>query len=201
MRVLLRLAVVAIASVPAIAAVAQEAYFPKATLSDNPRSDQFSVDWYSRELKLLEEPSLFKQDNNPSSESYRFLWLRTFHHPIAIRLDLRPDGSSVLTTKVADGEAGFLRSIKHLLENTSRPLPREQAKAFLAQIKRVSFWSITSPVNENGCDGAEWIIEGVQHGEYHVVHQWSPEEGPIRELGLLFVFGLAQMNIPKDQIY
>jgi len=72
----------------------------------------------------------------------------------------------------------------------------------LAQLRRVDFWSLPSHTDEeNGADGAEWIIEGVKEGKYHVVRRWSPEKGPIRELGLVFVFGMAQMNIPKDQVY
>ena len=183
------------------AALAQDAYFPEKAFSDDPWSNRFTADWYSHELRILEEPSLVKQASNASSESYRFLWLRTFHHPVAVRVDLRPDGTGVVTIKVADGGAGFPRSSVHLIEDISRPLLREQAKAFLAQIKRGNFWSIGSVPNENGLDGAEWIVEGVQHGKYHVVQQWSPKEGPIHDLGLMFVFGMALMDVPKDQIY
>jgi len=184
-----------------LAALAQDAYFPEKAFSDDPWSNRFTTDWYSHELRILEEPSLVKQAGNPPSESYRFLWLRTFRHPVAVRVDLGLDGTGVVTIKVADGEAGFPRSSAHLVENVSRPLLREQAKAFLTQIRRVNFWSIGSVANQHGLDGAEWIVEGVRHDKYHVVQQWSPDKGPIHDLGLMFVLGMAQMNVPKDQIY
>lgn len=138
---------------------------------------------------------MFETAKNTHSESYRFLWLRTFHHPIAIRLELRSDGTGALTTKVVNGEAGFLRKNNHLTENVSRPLTREQIQTFLTKIKDLEFWALPNPVHdEAGVDGAQWIIEGVKDGKYHT-------EGPVRELGLMLALGIAQMNIPKDEIF
>jgi len=186
----------------ALTLIAQDVYFPENSLERDPRSDQLKVGWYSHELKVLQEPSLLKLSNNPSLESYRFLWLRTFRPPVAIRLDLMPDGGGILTTKVANGEAGFPYTVKHLVENMSRPLTHEQTQVFLAQVNRVDFWSLPGPVDDQtGTDGSQWIIEGVREGKYHVVDRWSPGSGAIRELGLVFVFGMAQMNISKDDVY
>jgi hypothetical protein len=204
MRTLLHTALLTCSLLPlgSLLSIAQDVYFPTEALSEDSWDDQFKQDWYSHELKKLEEPSLLEESKNRLSESYRFLWLRTFHRPLAIRLDLRLNGSGILTTKVADGEAGFPHTVKHLIENVARPLSREQTRALLAQVRRTDFWSLPSHVDDQaGTDGAEWIIEGVKEGRYHVVHRWSPERGPIRELGLVFVFGMAQMDIPKDQIY
>jgi hypothetical protein len=204
MRTLLHTALLTCSLLPlgSLLSIAQHAYFPTKVLSDDSWGEQFKQGWYSHELKKLEEPSLLEESKNPLSESYRFLWLRTFRRPLAIRLDLRLNGSSILTTKVADGEAGFPHTVKHLIENVARPLSREQTQALLAQINRIEFWSLPSHVDDQaGADGAEWIIEGVKEGKYHVVHRWSPEKGPIRELGLMFVFGMARMNILKDQVY
>jgi hypothetical protein len=182
------------------ASIAQETYFPKKALGDDSRSDEFKAKWYSQELEVLQEPSLLELAKNPASESYRFLWLRTFHHPVTVRLDVRADGIGVLTTKVASGAGGFRPG--HLIENMSRPLTREQTQAFLARLTKVGFWSLPSPVNDQtGTDGSQWIIEGVKEGKYHVVDRWLPDKGAVRELGLYLAVGLAQMNVPKDEIY
>jgi hypothetical protein len=179
--------------------IAQETFFPEKALSDDSWSDRFRAKWYSRQLEALEEPSLLELAKN-SYESYRFLWLRSFHHPVAVRFDMRADGIGVLTTKVASGAGGFKPG--HLVENMSRPLTRAQTQAFLARLKKVGFWSLPSPVNDQtGPDGSEWIIEGVKEGKYHVVDRWSPNEGAVHELGLYLAIGLAQMNVPKDEIY
>jgi hypothetical protein len=187
-------------AVSAVPLVAQETYFPTNALGDDSWGDQFKAKWYSQELKVLEEPSLLDQTKNPSSESYRFLWLRSFNHPVAIRLDIRADGIGILTTKVANGTGGFRPG--HLVENTSRPITREQTQAFLARLQKVSFWSLPSHVNDQtGTDGSQWIIEGVKEGKYHLADRWSPDKGPVRDLGVHLAVGLAHMKVPKDELY
>lgn len=180
--------------------IPQEAYFPEGVLANNSWENEFRTNWYSRELRVLEEPSLFGMAKNYSWESYRFLWIRTFHHPIAIRLDIRADGIGILTTKVASGTGGFAPG--HLVENTSRPLGLDQTRAFLALTNKIGFWLL--PSNDGvkfGLDGSQWIVEGVKKGKYHVVDRWSPYEGPVHELGLTLAIGLAHMNFSKNELY
>lgn len=182
-----------------LALTAQVTFFPKQAFSDDVWSDQFMSSWYAHELGILEEPSLLQKANDVSCESYRFLWLRTFHHPIAIRLDLAADSTGILTTKIASGSAGFPRKGARLIES---PLLQQQTQAFLQRIEKTNFWELPSYVEDaRGEDGSEWIIEGVRKGRYHVVSRWTPRNGEVRELGLAFAFGLAQMNISKDELY
>jgi len=183
------------------AACAQEPYFPQGVLEDNAQGDSFRSDWYSKHLKALEEPSLLQKSKDSTAESYRFVWLRTFHHPIIVRVDIQANGGAELTTKASSGAGGYEPG--KLVENTSRPLTQKQIEGFLATIQRLQFWEL--PTHETpetvGCDGSQWIIEGIKNGKYHVVDRWTPTKGAIHDLGLTFVFGLAQMRIPKEQLY
>jgi hypothetical protein len=183
------------------AAFAQEPYFPQGVLEDNAQGDSFRSSWYSKHLKAFEEPSLLQKSKGSSAQSYRFVWLRTFHHPIILRVDVRADGSAELTTKVSNGAGGYEPG--KLIENTSRPLTQRQTETFVATIQRLQFWDL--PTHETpetvGCDGSQWIIEGIKDGKYHVVGRWKPAKGAVHDLGLAFVFGLAQMKIPKEQLY
>ena len=183
------------------AAFAQEPYFPQGILEDNAQGDSFRSDWYSKHLKALEEPSLLQKSKDSTAESYRFVWLRTFHHPIIVRVDIQANGGAELTTKVSSGAGGYEPG--KLVENTSRPLTQKQIEKFLATIQRLQFWEL--PTHETpetvGCDGSQWIIEGIKNGKYHVVDRWTPAKGAIHDLGLTFVFGLALMRIPKEQLY
>lgn len=173
-------------------------YFPDSSL--DLRQDHFKSDWYSVQLRALQEPSLYQMAKTPNTESYRFLWLRSFNNPIAVRLDPKPDGTSVLTTKVATGAGGFRPGV--LTENSSRLLTREQTEAFLSKVTEVGFWNAPNPVNDQrGTDGSQWIIEGVKSGHYHVVDRWSPTNGVARQLGLLMAFDLAKIDMPKNDIY
>jgi hypothetical protein len=182
------------------ASVAQGQYFPKLALDSHPRGDEFKQAWYSGELRALREPSLLPLTKIPSKECYRFLWLRTFNHPIAIRFTPKSDGTSVLIVKVANGWAGFHPGV--LSENSSVILTREQTQGFLTLLDKVDFWHVVNPVDDQtGTDGSQWIIEGVKGGRFHVVDRWTPRNGPVRELGLMLAFDLAHLNIPKNEVY
>jgi hypothetical protein len=179
-------------------AQAQMQYFPKSSVDS--RGNESKSAWYSFQLSALQEPSLLALTKTPFSQVYRFLWLTSFHHPVAIRLEVKPDGTSVLTTKVASGEAGFKPGV--LTENTSKTLSEVQTRSFLSLVNNLNFWSAPNPVDDQkGTDGSQWIIEGVKDGQYHVVDRWSPSSGIARELGMMLAFDLAGLDIPKNEIY
>ena len=58
-------------------------YFPEGSLSEKKYWDSFKQEWYGKHLKALKEPALFLQDQE---DTYRFLWLRTNHEPMAFSL-------------------------------------------------------------------------------------------------------------------
>ena len=183
----------------AILVMPQDSYFPNGALSDYDRVDSFKARWYSDQLRALEEPSLLEEADTPSRQSYRFVWLRTFHHPVAVRLDIMSDGTGKLTVKIANGAGGYKPG--KLIENTSPSVTQKQTDKFLEQVKDAGFWELSSYEKTSGCDGAEWIIEGVKDGKYHVVNRWTPGKGPVRELGMTLAFELARLKIPKDELY
>jgi len=173
-------------------------FFPKSSLDMG--GDDFKATWYSAQLHALEDPSLFALSKQGEAESYRFLWLRTFHHPISVRVDRQGDGSWTLTTKVANGPGGY--SPGKLTTNTSRKLTTQEALSFLSKVQNVEFWNAPNPINDQtGTDGSQWIIEGVKTGHYHVMDRWMPKDGPTRDLGLFLAFDLARLSIPKNEIY
>ncbi len=173
-------------------------FFPKNSLGL--RDDRFKARWYSSQLEALDEPSLLKMANDPASHSYRFLWLRTFDHPIAVRVELKPDGTGILTTKVASGCGGYRPGV--LTQNTSRALTPTEVSLLLSQVEKVGFWTAPNPLNDQrGTDGAQWIIEGVRDRKYHVIDRWTPNDGAARDLGVLFAFRLAKLKVPTNKIY
>jgi hypothetical protein len=196
-----RICLIAVVVLAAIPSTAQTAYFPSHAFDTDARLNKFVNDWYSGQLCALHEPSLLTQSEIPSTQSYRFLWLRTFHHPIAVRLEVEANGTSILTTKIASGAGGY--SPGHLVANTSKPLTKQQTDSFLHKINADKFWELPPVLlkERQGDDGSQWIIEGVKDGKYHLVDQWSPEQGPIHDLGTALAFELAGLQIPKAEIY
>jgi len=200
-RTMRRIALVAVVLLCILGAYGQEPYFPKGAFSDDTHVDPFIARWYSTYLTALREPSLLQLTGKPSCETYRFVWLRTFHHPVIVRLDIRADGIGELTAKVSNGTGGYEPG--QLIQDISRPLTREQTDTFLAKVGTVKFWELPSYENSGGGgeDGSQWIIEGVKEGKYHVVDRWTPSKGAVRELGLTLALGLAELKVPKDELY
>jgi hypothetical protein len=198
---LFRLCSIAAFLLAATLSTAQTSFFPSHAFDTDTRYNHFIDDWYSHQLRALNEPSLLTQSKDPSAQSYRFLWLRTFHHPIAVRLDLKSDGTAILTTKISSGAGGYAPG--HLVMNTSKPLTKQQTDIFLHKINIDKFWELppTPLKDRQGDDGSEWVIEGIKDGKYHLATQWAPTEGPIHDLGTALAFDLAALQIPKAEIY
>ncbi len=179
---------------------AQSEYFPSGSLSEYVESDRFCARWYTEQLKALREPSLWLLSKTQKEQSYRFLWLRSFHHPVAIRIDVQPDGTSRLTTKITSGAGGYKPG--HLLQDEKSTLTKEQTELFLRRIKENKFWDLEGiEKSSGGCDGAQWIIEGVNDGKYRVLTRWTPRDGPIRAIGLFLLHDLAKLKIPDKELY
>lgn len=183
---------------------AQETYFPPRSFGDGEFA-KVATDVNAFLLKRLEEPSVFAQARNKFSETYRFLWFRTFHNPIAVRLDVQPDGTGILTIKVADGHAGFPYTVKKLVQNTQRVLSRTQTEAFRKEVEAEKFWA--APTRDRGgpdatdCDS--WIFEAARNGDYHLVQRAVPNRlqqstRVVKKLGLALAIDLGQMDIPKE---
>jgi len=185
--------------------IAQEPYFPPSVFGEG-KWGVFEARIDGFYLKRLQEPSLLTEAQSTSTEAYRFLWLRTFHNPVAVRMELQSNGSSILTIKVADGHAGFPRTVTKLIQNTTRSISREQTDAFRKKVQTEGFWNARSrdigAPDTTDADG--WIFEAVTKGKYHIVTRTIPNTLPetcktVQNLGLMLAIDLGQLNIPEDE--
>jgi hypothetical protein len=181
------------------ATLGQVRYFPIGSLSDDHQSDRFRAKWYSEQLSALKEPSLWELSTTQKTQSYRFLWLRTFHHPIAIRIDVNADGTSRLTTKMTSGAGGYAPG--KLVENHTVTISKDRTNLFLGKIEDRKFWKLPSVEGTGGNDGAQWIIEGIKDGSYKIVDQWTPRDGDIRAIGLMMLNDLAKLKLDPAEVY
>jgi hypothetical protein len=180
---------------------AQGNYFPERTFGDEPAIHNSWATRYSKYLIALQEPSLSSRSKSGASESYRFLWLRTFHRPVSVRLDVGNDGVATVTTKMTSGVGGA--GPGHLIESRTRRLTKKETDRFVNQVSESEFWKL--PTHEDpvigGPDGSQWVIEGTKNGKYHAVDRWSPKDGAVRILGLALAIDLGQLNLPAKEIY
>ena len=178
---------------------AENFFYPAALLHpDRPDIDQFVRAWYSSNLAAMHEPSL-SCGSDRNSDVYRFLWLRSFHHPIAVRIT-REDRAARLEFVELSSRRG--NEPGKILRQIEKQLSPAELNHFEAVLIAADFWEM--PVNpspdEEGLDGARWIIEGRRAGDFHLVDRYTPRDGSFRALGILFL-KLADVDVPPAQIY
>jgi hypothetical protein len=173
-------------------------FFPLGSLGPRePRFDQdaFRRQWYSTHLRAMQEPSL--SCGAVETEAYRFLWLRTFHAPIAVRLAVT--GKMVRLASVQlSGAGGY--SPGTVVDRSERMLLPAEWDQVHEALNLARFWSTSSWQPSAGADGAQWIIEGRLDSRYHVVDRWSPRAGTFRSLGLLLL-RIADISVPNGDVY
>jgi len=152
--------------------------------------DSFRNEWYSKHLEAMDESSL--NSIAESDETYRFLWLRSFHHPIAIRV-WRKGEERKMVFKELDGAGGYEPG--KLIANRSRRLTTDEWDNFIKLIQQTSYWQLPTEGKNGGKDGAQWVLEGKKDKQYHIVDRWSPEGRSYREACLY----LLKLSGPKQK--
>lgn len=175
-------------------------YFPNLAMDHDQGLSDFDVKWYTSALQAMKEPSLLELSKT-RAHAYRFLWLRSFHNPVAVRLNVDDDGTSLLTVKVINGRGGHPPGA--LVKNDTKRLSKEYTEGFLDQVRELDYWSLPTheSMDSGGCDGAEWILEAVKDGRYKLVVRWSPEKGAVRTLGLAMMIDLAELKLLYQEVY
>jgi hypothetical protein len=180
-------------------------YFPVGTFLPDEVREKGLVNWYSRSLQEMVEPS-FQSIIAANVESYRFLWLRSFHPGVAVRVWKCSRGYCI-TSKQLDGvdkyiDGKFVPSAKMAINN-SRSLTVDEWNGCLAILDRSHFWS--SPTVDGrpmANDGADWLLEGAKESQYHVVARQSPTNGEYYG-ACVFLLKLSALKVDasKGELY
>jgi hypothetical protein len=196
-RVVCFLIIVAVRELPA------QQYFPPGALDTASYGNDSKAIWYAKNLKALHEPSLWELSRDPKAEAYRFLWVRTFHHPIAARLVVRSSGSGWMHVSETSGKGGYEPG--RIIRYGVSWLTKTKTESFLTALKAADFWNLpTLPVTNEGIvnlDGSQWIVEGVKNGQYHIIDRFSPDtRDPVRAIGVL-ALKLGRFRIRSGELY
>lgn len=175
-------------------------YFPLDVFKDTSifvRRDTFVDSWYSKHLFAMKEPILFADKSQ--SETYRFTWLRTFHNPIAIRIEKRGN-SYMLYWKLCDGAGGYQPG--QLIIDQRKEIDKATWNEFQNGLAQIDFWNMqTNETEISGTDGARWILEGKKDQQYQVLDRWSPSEKSKYYQVCYFLIGLTDLVIKEDEKY
>jgi hypothetical protein len=146
----------------------------------------------------MREPSL-SCGVSAATESYRFTWLRTFHHPVVVRASWSGD-SGELSSVETDGAGGYEPG--NILRTAKQAISKAQWDALTTAIHSADFWALPTEEQTNAVvlDGAQWILEGRRGDEYHAVHRSSPKSGPYRDASLQLLQA-AGISTPSGEVY
>ena len=155
-----------------------EPYFPVKSKRGEPGLRAYNAEWCGLVLHRMEEPRLAQMATNESAIVYRFTIIPTWGNDISIRI--QSEGNVFrLCGKRLDGRGGF--DPGKLVERKEFVLSEQESTEILVCLKSLNFFEMNTEDLPSGCDGEEWILEGVRDGKYHVVTRWSanaPEFDP-----------------------
>ena len=112
----------------------------------------------------------------------RLMILPTFDNPVLIRVWLNESPSGAIwqvITKTNNGRGGYFAGPQ--TETREAMLDSASADHVLEGLGTLAFWFLPTSDKAMGTDGSQWVLEVIQGGRYHVVHRWSPENGPFLE--------------------
>jgi hypothetical protein len=182
-------------SIPVKKSSAQTEYFHVAR---SPRELwRFPTTWYTGQLKAMNELPLAALESE--DESYRFLWLRSFHRPVAIHV-WRTGDRYFMVVKRLNGKGGYDPGTFDLY--WARSLSVNDWAGFIMHLEHSNYWLMPTKDDRMFFDGAQWILESYREGRYHVVDRQSPDDGAYRDacMYLLRQSGLLA-EIPAREIY
>jgi hypothetical protein len=114
------------------------------------------------------------------AEIYRFTWLRTFDHPVFIRIQ-NENGNIEVTVKKLSGAGGY--DPGKIMLDSAFHASIGQWQEFKSILEESKFWGKRYAEGEIGFDGSQWILEGSLSGRYNFLDEWTPRgKSTVREL-------------------
>jgi hypothetical protein len=149
----------------------------------------------SKFLVAMNEP--FLSSCELANETYRFTWLRTFHHPISIRIEKNQEGVK-LFWKECNGAGGYAPG--NLITSEEKIISEDEWNNFKLHLEEIQFWKLSEDDNSIGLDGATWLLEGAESSQYHYVKRWSPEKNDFYNC-CIYLLELTDLKLSKREIY
>lgn len=145
---------------------------------------EIEADWYPEHLSAAGEPSVYRMASTVGTSgdrTLRFTWLRTFDAPVFVRVEHRA-GTSRLVAKQLSGAGRYKPGT--VVRTVERMLSPDEVVKLERVVSGASLTSMAPADCPGGTDGSQWIIETADQQGYRFVQRWSPENGPLRDLGL-----------------
>ena len=149
-----------------------KSFFPTSEGGDKETISLFEEEWYSKHLRLMEQPSLYAKVGDKSADIYRFTLLPTWGDPRCAVVTKR-DGKAEIFFARLDGDGGY--DPGKLVENAKRELSLQESKKFFTLFDALDFAKQSTDDPVIGVDGSQWILERLKDGKYHIVVRWTAD--------------------------
>jgi len=150
----------------------------------SPILDRSGIEWYSKHLIAAGELSLLPalQRGGPSPDVFRFVWLRTVHKPVIVRVETHDGGGLQVVATRLSGMGGYEPGVVEA--QVKRPLTKAEERAFNPVLAATRQLTLPPVSCDWGYDGARWIVEAAHDSRYRYVERWTPSGGSLRALGM-----------------
>ena len=147
--------------------------YPSDTINRGPNDSlsTFTNKWYSQHLNSLNEPILF-DNKDKNLQIIRFTKIGTWDHPFVYRIE-KLKNEVKLTFSQTDGLGGYQTGKK--TKYYSRKITEKKWNQVILKLDEVEFWKMQTQDPNKINDGAEWILEVLINGKYHLVTRNSPD--------------------------
>ncbi|HEY9348767.1 MAG TPA: hypothetical protein VIQ53_25785 [Inquilinus sp.] len=152
---------------------------PQTVLSD------FRNAWYSEHLSAANEPSIYEAAKGLTSSEgriLRFTLLPTFTRPIFVRIDSTASQPPRLVATELTGAGGYEPG--NIGRRIDRNLTEAEHKKIDALLSHSRIFELPPVDCELGLDGSRWIVEAADKTGYRFIDRWSPQSGPVPEVGM-----------------
>ncbi len=170
------------------------------TFSRNvPSLSDFRLSWYAAQLRAMHEPSLLDLAKDKSVLAYRFVWLRTFHHPIAVSKSAATRWDRPTSLGRDDRRRG-LQSRSDTQIRKPVKCATTRSMRFQALLHAIDYWSMPTQDSDE-CDSTALVdFRRSRDGQYHVVTRWSPRNRSL-PCKLLVFTKLSKIKVEPEEIY
>lgn len=154
--------------------------------------DPFFDEWFSKPLRDVGEPSLFRSSPPRETTTIRFTFLPAFVEPVIVRVDdLYGERPQLTAYRVL----GQVRPAPD--RNLHRGLRPEEARGLRDFIATSRVLEEQPDSCLSGLDGAVYLIEANGPGGYRFINRWGVGDGSVYELGNLMFALTGWPNGPQ----
>lgn len=151
------------------------------------------AEWVKTQLFDLQEKCIYNSELPANGIVYRFTWLRSFEHPVCIRIEKIED-RAVLYWKIGKGAGGY--APKGLKKSCKKRLNNKEWEAFQNLLKEADFDNLPNECEISMADGEDWILEKKTNSNFKMHRtNWPSKEF---ENACLYILKKTDVKIRKE---